>query len=312
MPCALARPVLGKQLGEPVASGAEKRLLGVVEKRVENWDKIVAKSGKGKDPFVPFYVGGRRPSALGTESVLNALVLVNHDVRRGQGVLRSSTRKALAHMWEQQQDTGAWLWIHFGMNPWENNSAYYGASLAALAAGSAGKSYFDQPALQTKLDALKKFLRSQSKDEPLHHRVLALWASSALPDVLTDEDRTKLIEEIRNAQETDGGWSIAKLGRKAQAKDGWQSHGVYPDGISDGYATGLAVLVLKRARVPANDPKVQQGIRWLRTRQKDGTWPANYPNRPRDPQTDVGKFMRDAATAFAVLGLNEAETGNAK
>jgi hypothetical protein len=33
--------------------------------------------------------------------------------------------------------------------------------------------------------------------------------------------------------------------------------------------------------------------------------PASYPNRSRDPQSDVGKFMRDAATAFAVLALTD-------
>ena len=41
--------------------------------------------------------------------------------------------------------------------------------------------------------------------------------------------------------------------------------------------------------------------------QKDGVWPLTYPNKPRDPRDDVGKFMRDAATAFAVLALTELE-----
>jgi hypothetical protein len=141
---------------------------------------------------------------------------------------------------------------------------------------------------------------------------VALWASSRLPGVFAVEDRKKLVEEIHNVQEADGGWSVAKLGKKPTAQAGWQSHGVYPGGVSDGYATGLVVLALKGAGVPADDRKLQQGTAWLRARQKDGTWPATYPNRSRDPQTDVGKFMRDAATAFAVLGLTEPMAGASK
>jgi squalene-hopene/tetraprenyl-beta-curcumene cyclase len=312
VPFALSRPALGKQLGETAAGAVEKRLIGILDKRVENWDKIVAGADADKDPFVPFYPGQRKPSALGTESVLNALVLVNHDARWGKGVLRTPTKKALGHLWEQQQDNGAWSWLHFGLNPWENDAAYYGASLAALAVGTAGKSYFDQPDVQATVAAVKKYLRTQAPDQPLHHRLVALWASSRLPGIFTAEDREKLIAEVHGAQEADGGWSLAKLGKKTPQNAGWQAHGIYPDGPGDGYATGLVVLALKRARVPADDPKLQRGIAWLGARQKDGTWPAAYPNRQRDPQTDVGKFMRDAATAFAILGLTEPAAGAAK
>src|SRR5438132_5235803 len=68
LPFALARPVLGE-------SAVEKQLLANVVKRVQNWDKIVADAEAGEAPFVPFYPNRRKPSALGTEAVLNALVL---------------------------------------------------------------------------------------------------------------------------------------------------------------------------------------------------------------------------------------------
>jgi squalene-hopene/tetraprenyl-beta-curcumene cyclase len=306
MPFALARPALGEALGETAPGVVETRLIDNLKKRVENWEKIVSATTSDKDPFVPFYAKERKPSALGTESVVNALILVNYDAKRAKGVLSASTKKALDHLWQQQQPDGAWLWLNFGLNPWEKDGAYYGASLAAVAVGTAGKKYFDGADVQAKVAALTKYLKSQFPNQPLHHRVTSLWASSRLPGILTDEDKKQLVKELLSVQEPDGGWSLPKLGQKTAGKDTWKSHGAYPEGaVSDGYATGLVVLALKRSGLGADNPKLKQAIAWLGTQQKEGTWPANYVNRARDPQENIGKFMRDAATAFAILALTE-------
>jgi squalene-hopene/tetraprenyl-beta-curcumene cyclase len=306
MPFALARPALGAHLGETAAGAVERRLFDGLKKRVQNWDKIVSDPAPDKHPFVPFYSGGRKPSALGTESVLNALVLVNHDARRAKGLLSAPTRKALAHLWEQQQANGAWLWLEFGLRPWEKDGAYYGAALAAVAVGTAGKDYYERPDVAPKVAALKKYLKTQFPNRPLHDRVLGLWASSRLPGILSEPDQQKLIAELLSVQEADGGWALPKLGKAASGKGEWKSQGAFPQGaVSDGYATGLVVLALKRAGVAADHPQLQKAIGWLVANQKEGTWPIHYPNRSRDPQTDIGKFMRDAATAFAILALIE-------
>jgi len=312
-PIALALPALGKQLGETASGVIETGLIDNFKKRVENWEKIEAGSESGKEPFRAFY-SDKELESLGTESVLNALILVNHDVRRAKGVLSAVTRKALGNLWEQQQENGAWLWLDQGLNPWEKDGEYYGAALAAVAVGSAGKSYYEQAELQSKLSALKGYLKTQYVSQPLHHRVLGLWATCKLPGVLTDEDKQKLIEELLNIQEADGGWSLPALGRNRSRgsllsmlnANKWKSHGVYPTGVvSDGYATGLVVLVLKAAGVAADNPKLQKAIRWLVANQKEGAWPANYLNKQRDPRENRGKFMRDAATAFAIMALTE-------
>ncbi len=306
MPFALARPALREQLGEKTAGVVEQKLLDNVKQRVENWEKIVADSAADKDPFRSFYPDGKKPSSLGTESVLNALVLVNSDARRLSAALSPPTRKALGHIWEQQQKNGAWLWLDFGLNPWEKNGAYYGACLAAVAVATAGPAYSNQTDIRPKVAALKKYLATQFPTQPLHHRVLGLWAASRLPGILTEAERNKLIEELLNAQEADGGWSLPNLGKPAAGRAGWPSHGTYPQGtISDGYATGLVVLALKRKGTAGNNAQVGKAIACLVSRQKEGTWPANYLNKSRDPQGDIGKFMRDAATAFAILALTE-------
>ncbi|MBM3772249.1 MAG: squalene--hopene cyclase [Acidimicrobiia bacterium] len=45
--------------------------------------------------------------------------------------------------------------------------------------------------------------------------------------------------------------------------------------------------------------------RWLVSHQDptSGAWPAMSVNRLRDPATEPGKFMTDAATGYAVLAL---------
>ena len=74
----------------------------------------------------------------------------------------------------------------------------------------------------------------------------------------------------------------------------------------DGVATGLVVLALKRAGVGADNPKLKKAVTWLTTRQKEGTWPVIY-LKPREPNTNVGRFLRDAGTVFASLALMESD-----
>jgi squalene-hopene/tetraprenyl-beta-curcumene cyclase len=304
VPFALARSTLSERLGEMTLSAPEQRLIDNVKKRVLNWDQIVADSNDDKDPFVSFYPGDKKPSALGTEAVLSALVLVSADPGRVDGSMNNATKMALNHLWEQQQANGAWLWLEFATNPWEKDGAYYGASLAALAVGRAGKTYNDRPELRAKIANLKKYLQTQSANESLHNRLMGLWAASALPDTLSEPDKKQLMAEVLKLQEADGGWSLPRLGKKASGPGDWKTHGAYPEGtVSDGYATGLVVLALKRAGMPSDDPALNKATAWLASHQKDGTWPINYPNKPRDPQSEIGKLMRDASTAFSIMAL---------
>jgi hypothetical protein len=77
------------------------------------------------------------------------------------------------------------------------------------------------------------------------------------------------------------------------------------DPASDGYATALVVHLLRTAGVSREDPRLARGQAWLRGHQDaTGVWRTDSV-RQRDPATNVGRFMSDAATGYAILALGE-------
>jgi squalene-hopene/tetraprenyl-beta-curcumene cyclase len=308
LPYALARPALRAALGEEAPSPNERRLLESVTQRVRLWQQVT-----------PFYTesSGRYKTvqARGTESVLNALILAGADARNG--LLSGDTRAAFDHMWALQEKTGeqkgAWPWLDFGNEPFEaSDSVYYGASLAALAVGTAPENYRASPDVRNKLKLLASYLRRESSRQPLIHQVVALWAATKVPGLLEPEQEKSIVENVLGKQQSDGGWALSSMGwtwrglTMHSLVNLWiRSNDTPWAGKSDGYATGLIVFVLGQAGVPHQDPHLQRGRTWLvrNQSQSEGLWPGYSLVNRRDPTSGTGRFMNDAATAFAVLAL---------
>ena len=294
-PYGLARPMLRPAGGASEAAGSERALLDSMAARVSHWSEV--------GPFYPDdrYGVPKTSQSRGTEAILNALVLARRDERTG--TLSDLTLQAFDHLWALQETTGAaegaWPWLHFNLAPWESDEgAFHGAALAAVAVGLAPADYSARPDIQHNLARLSDYLRRRMDDEPLFNRVAALWASGALPGVLEDAQQQAIVDEIVDLQREDGGWSLSSLGS-------WTRRDETPlDTQSDGYATGLVALALQQAGLERDHAAVAGGLAWLmRSQESDGAWPASSLNRERDPASDRGRFMRDAATAYAVLAL---------
>ena len=307
VPYAMARPALDTTLGERASAGPERQLMDDVLRRVRLWNET--------SPFyTDQYVGpGKSAESRGTEAVLSALILSWNDARTGR--LSADTVTAFEHMWAEQHATGdnagAWSWLDFDLSPWEVPDAqYYGAALAALAVGVAPENYQARPQIQVYLQRLREYLAREYAAQSLHHRVMLLWASRKLSGLLQETQRQSIVADVQRVQNNDGGWSLSSLLTKSA-----ESHRLLTDTASDGYATGLVTLVLEQTAMPGTSPEVRRSRAWLTRNQlghggswirgQEGFWMARSLNKWRNPWSDVGRFMSDAATAYAVLALTE-------
>jgi squalene-hopene/tetraprenyl-beta-curcumene cyclase len=312
VPYALARPALRQALAEQAPSANERRLVDNVTKRVRLWNQVA-----------PFYSDADRgqyktAESRGTESVLNALVLISNDAASGRASndaqnrqLSDDARKAFDNMWAEQQTAGdkkgAWQWLRFRNEPWEaDDSGYYGATLAAVAIGTAPGDYQARPEIQTNLKALREYLTRESAAQTAINRVDLLWASTKLRGLLNREQQQTIIAEVLAKQQADGGWSLSSLSGAWKRNDGTPQ-----ETKSDGYATGFVTLVLQQAGVSRENVELKRGLAWLVNNQSktDGLWPAYSLNKneAHHISPDTARFMSDAATAYAVLALTEAD-----
>ena len=207
----------------------------------------------------------------------------------------------LAEQLKSGDAAGAWPWLQFHNSPFEGDSQFYGASLAAVALGAAPREYRETAAARAGIEALSGYLNRTQESEILINRATLLWASAKLPGLLSRDKQRAIAEALYAKQQADGGFSLSTL------VGAWKRHdNTALDSRSDGYATGLAAFALEQSGASAAEPwhLHRALLGWLAANQQAaGNWEAWSLNKQRDPATEPAKFMGDAATAYAALAL---------
>jgi squalene-hopene/tetraprenyl-beta-curcumene cyclase len=292
----LVRPSLRRALGEATPTSYETGLLDAVKARVTIHDPLQLSVG-GKEP--------KASQALGVETIVSTLFLASNDA--GRTTLSADTEKAFERLWALQQtdgdSKGSWHWNSLNYDPWEMpDSEFFGASLAALAVGTAPADYQSRPAIHENVAALRQYLRTHEEAQPLHNRLLFLWASTKLRDSLSDARRRAILDDVWSKQQPDGGWTLEALGP-------WKQRTTAPPASgSNAYATGLVTLVVEKSGAERKHAGLVKALDWLRSHQnpESGFWDASSMNKTYAPDSMQVKFMRDAATGYATLALLEA------
>jgi squalene-hopene/tetraprenyl-beta-curcumene cyclase len=258
----LARPALRRVPHESEPTVYETGLLASLRDRVAK---------PTPQDLYPTGTESHRIQGAGVESILAAFFI--------------RTPEAVSRMWSLQTTEGGFPWFSLDLEPWEQStSAYFGASLAALAV---------RDSKAPEAARLRDYLAFNFEHQPLHHQLMAIW-SGAVPYAA----RQSALDDLWRHQAPDGSWTLDALGPWVHQPDAPPQKG------PNAFATAFAAVSAEKANIKPDDPRLQRALTWLRTHQDPkGYWDALSMNKRRPPESIPAGFMRDAATAWAALAL---------
>jgi squalene-hopene/tetraprenyl-beta-curcumene cyclase len=281
----VVRPLMTAQLGQP-------------SKEMHDFFVASLKEELATDPE------DQRPELDSTQAVYVAAGLAIWDAHVTHR-LSPETAQALDMMFKLQRADGDWT-ISDDNNPPLESNRYQLATVAARAVGNAPGWLAQQRGkpVEAKVNRLENYLRAESKLQGDYDRTDLLWAATELPGLIDDAKKQQLIEMIESHQKADGGWSIRNFALPEEWGKGNRAEKLraeleFPDPPSDGHMTGLAIIVLRMAGVPAGDPRIRKGVSWLLANQRSsGRWWTRSLNR------DGWQFISYSGTVYPLLALS--------
>jgi squalene-hopene/tetraprenyl-beta-curcumene cyclase len=211
------------------------------------------------------------------------------------GKLSDIAREVLDMMWTTQRVDGGWNWPHCDYAPMEIDD-HYGVTLAALTVGIAPGDYAKTPQSRAGVEKVRTYFKN-NPPKSLHHRAMLAWCSVRIDGIATEPERQQTLAELLALQLDDGGWSTASFltdWKGLTRRDGKALN----TRTSDGYGTGLVMVIARELGVAADDKRLRRGIQWIRANQREsGKW------FTQSPVKDAGNLISNAGTAFIVLAL---------
>jgi len=201
--------------------------------------------------------------------------------RNVTGTLSEATDRSLRDMFERQSESGAF--VTHGEVEIPHITTDFELSLQAARAITAAPGWLagiKDEALQRRVENLKQWLRTAPPKNDFD-RVLKLQLAFYLPELVSQSDRDAALALLSSKQHGDGGWST----RDMSPVEDWhfvmsptvlkliQSLPDVDKPESDPYMTALAIVLMRQNDVPVSDPRIQQGLAWLKREQRaSGRW----------------------------------------
>jgi len=281
----VVRPLLTQQLGPP-------------QKELRDFFVGTLNEELASDP------ADMRPELDSTQAVYLAAGLAIWDAQVTHH-LSPETAEALGMMFKVQRADGDWT-IGDDNNPPLESNRYQLATVAARAIANAPGWLAQQRGtpMQAKIDLLENYLRAERRLQGDYDRTDLLWAASELPGLLDGKREQELIDMIFAHQQPDGGWSIRTFAQpqewgKGNRAEKLRAEAEFANPRSDGHMTGLAIVALRKAGIPAGDPRIQRGVAWLKANQRSsGRWWTRSLNR------DGWQFISYSGTVYPLLALS--------
>lgn len=213
------------------------------------------------------------------------------------------TLDAIALLFRAQREDGAFnnddCW------PPLESSAYHGATVAAMALTALPEDTLTDHQRRQQ-QKLLEYLKTTPPPNA-YHEVLLLWLAARIPTLMEPEKKARLIDQIRNKQHSDGGWSLRDFGTPESWAGGYRAEKLrsekdFDSPASDGHMTGLAVIVLRENEINRDEACIQNALRWIKTHQRQsGRW------WTRSLNTDKQHFITYSATCYALAALSLCE-----
>ena len=227
------------------------------------------------------------------------------------GKLSPETEEALKLMFAAQADDGSWN----NQNCWPpiESSTYHAATVAAMAVATApgwlervaaadgadGEPYAEHAA---GVEKMKTFLR-ETKPPHDYGRLLLLWTSTRMDGLIDEATAGEIRDMILAHQNADGGWSMRSFAAPKTWGSGNRAGRLEAEDdatrqASDGHQTGLCVIVLRAAGIPAEDERIQKAVAWLKSNQREsGRW------WTRSLNTDRYHYITYTGTMYPLAAL---------